>query len=493
MKKMLFALLILLCIITVALFPADLFLFAVPEWVIYSLLAAITAVTILIFVRGGAKLPVKIVSVLLTAAVILTSLGGVWCDPYFNNIYFRVTDTPLTEPYDKRLTAAEAASDLDYAVKYLVKCHPALRDGLTAEMRQRYDRVRELTDKDGGTTVNGLARYVSYIFSPLGDAHTTVSRRYPAPLYLKHYYRFKSAGYKVSAVNGKTVKEMLETSRDLYSFEAESWELECMKNDLLNLQGLDYLGFDVSGDITYTFTDDAGSELSETFSSDDFVTYREYIEFNGEESVTPDSGEFVSYSIDEAESLAVLTLKECIYNDKYQKCLRDMFTEIKAKGIHNLAVDLRDNGGGNDMTAVEFIRYLDTDGYKYASETQRLGIFYTPVSNDYAVNERYADLLFTGRLYVLTSAGSFSSAMLFPQYIKDNKLGTLIGEPPGNDPNGFGEITGFRLPVSGIFIYVSTKRFFRADKECKDKYVMPDIACDADEAVNILYDTIREG
>ncbi len=44
----------------------------------------------------------------------------------------------------------------------------------------------------------------------------------------------------------------------------------------------------------------------------------------------------------------------------------------------------------------------------------------------------YDDLTFNGPVYVLTSANSFRSAILFAQYIKDNLMGTLIGEEPGN-------------------------------------------------------------
>ncbi|MBP5605103.1 MAG: hypothetical protein J6X60_06125, partial [Ruminiclostridium sp.] len=288
-----------------------------------------------------------------------------------------------------------------------------------------------------------------------------------------------------------TISDLLVKSRELFSFEAESWELQQFKNRLVELQGLDYLGFSVSDGITYTFTNDVGEEYSETYFPEDYVTYAEYIAFNGTDS-TKNSREssFVGFTLDEEKSLALLRLDECIYNDEYINCVRDMFTQVKQKGIKNVAVDLRDNGGGNSNVADEFIRYLDTDSYVITTYAQRLGPLMTPLGNERFVNERYTDLTFTGNVYVLTSSGSFSSAMLFPEHIKDNGLGKIIGEPPGNDPNGYGEIGEFRTPNAGIYLSISTKRFYRADRSCGDKYVMPDIACEADSALDTLRDLL---
>ncbi len=481
-------LLIILCVLTAGLFPLDLFVVPVPEWVIFAMLAAIAAVTVLLFVRGRSKRPAKVVSVCLAAVTALTALGGIYLDPYFNSWSLNVVGAEPTLRFDTVLTADAARADLDYAMKFLQKNHPALMDGLPADMRQAYEQTKADIKAAGSVTVNGLARMTERIFAMLHDAHTSVFVS-DMPLYLKHYYKWKQGDWTLIALNGLTIRELLDRTTDIYSYEAESWHLEDLKNDLLSLRGLDYLGFDTDAGVEYTFESPDGEQRSETYYTDDFVTYHEYCVFNDIDIAAQDTT-FVSYTVDEEKSLALLTLSECNYNSEYINCLREMFTEVKEKGIRNVAVDIRDNGGGNDMTAVEFIRYLDTDGYKYASECMRLGFLTSPRSADYIVNERYTDLTFTGKVWVLTSAGSFSSAMLFPQYIKDNGLGTLIGEPPGNDPNGCGEVTMFKAPNSGIRLSISCKQFFRADRDCPDKYVMPDIPCDGDKALDTLYEII---
>ena len=106
----------------------------------------------------------------------------------------------------------------------------------------------------------------------------------------------------------------------------------------------------------------------------------------------------------------------------------------------------------------------------------------------YEKNEKVNDLLFTGDFYLLTSSGTFSSAMLYAQYVKDNHVGTIIGEAPGNDPNGYGEVVYFALPNSKIFMSVSTKHFIRVDKDAGTYLVEPDIECSSNEAMDKLYE-----
>ncbi len=492
MKKLYFIMIIILSAVTIGLFPLDLFVFTVPEWVIFILIAAIIILTALVFAKSGSKLPVRVISAVLAVLVTVASLAGIYIDPYFNSISFHQTWS-TTEPYDTVIPADRAQADIDYAMKYLKKIHPMFINGVPGEVQTAYDTVSAEIKNAGSVTVCELAQKAARIFSVPGDAHTSVSASYAEPLYLKHYYKWKKGGYALTAINGITIKELLGRSADLYSYEAESWQLHIMKNDLVSIQGLTYLGFSVLDGITYTFTDVDGNEETETYYPEDYVTYNEYVRFNGLENEASEKEEksFVSFTVDEENSLALMTLDECIYNSEYINCVREMFTTVKEKGIKNVAVDLRDNGGGNSSVADEFIKYLDTDEISVTTLTMRLGFFTVSPIPEKIKNQRYSDLTFTGNVYILTSTGSFSSAMIFPQYIKDNGLGTIIGEPPGNDPNGYGDITSFSMPASGIRFFISTKKFNRVDRNSPDKYIMPDIPCDAYEALDVLYNTIK--
>lgn len=489
MKKIFFILLIVFSLITLGMFPLDFYAVTVPEPVIYALIAAVIICAVLVFAVSKAKAVTKIISAIIAVLITVSAIAGVWIDPYFNSFSFHGMNVESTLPYDTVIPADKACADIDYAMKYLQKNHPALVNGLTDELSKRYDAAKSEIKSAGSVKVYELARIAESIFTSLGDAHTSIYGSYSVPLYLKHYYRWDNDGCAICAINGIRISELLERSRELYSYEADSWLLHCMKNDLIRLQGLTYLGFDVSAGVTFTFSDSEGNEKSETYFPDDFVSYHDYCVFN-DIDIAQQNPTFVRYTINEEKSLAILSLDRCTYNSVYVNCLHDMFTEIKNKGITNVAVDLRGNGGGNSLVADEFIKYLDVSSFDVTTETMRLGPFFTSAGPATVENERYTDLTFTGDVYILTSAGSFSSAMLFPQYIKDNGLGKLIGEPPGNDPNGYGEITEFRTPNSGLWFSVSTKHFNRVDRECPDKYVMPDIPCDEADALDVLYETI---
>ena len=138
----------------------------------------------------------------------------------------------------------------------------------------------------------------------------------------------------------------------------------------------------------------------------------------------------------------------------------------------------------------EFFRYLNIDQYKTCGLEWRLGFIKIPYPVSYMKNEKAKDLLFDGDFYLLTSSGTFSSGMLYAQYVKDNNIGTIIGEAPGNDPNGYGEVVYFALPNSKIFMSVSTKHFIRVDKDAGTYLVEPDIECSSNEAMDKLYEVI---
>ncbi|HBU12463.1 MAG TPA: hypothetical protein DEB31_06970 [Clostridiales bacterium] len=195
---------------------------------------------------------------------------------------------------------------------------------------------------------------------------------------------------------------------------------------------------------------------------------------------------FVYYEIDADKNLAVLTLHNCWFNEEYRDCLQAMFTEVKEAGIDNVAVDLRNNGGGSSLVATEFIKYLDTETYKTGTYEWRFGMFMLPSGDGIVRNEKNNDLLFTGSVYVLTSPETFSSAMLFAQYIKDNHLGIIVGEASGQTASHYGEVASFTLPNSKLVFGVSTKYMWRADKESEDAFVSPDIPCDAESALDVL-------
>lgn len=337
------------------------------------------------------------------------------------------------------------------------------------------------------------------VFSVLGDGHTYVSAYYPEYHYLKYIYGHSMAGDELVAVNGFSMEEILDANSDYFSYESQEYGLRRVEIYLQSLEELAYLGFDADG-ITYTYRDSEGNLFEESYAEDDFLTEKEYWEYNDPERLkkqesedsSNDEYEFVKYEVMEAENLAVLTLYSCDYNNTYRKCLAEMFREVKEKGIGNVCVDLRTNGGGNSAVADEFIHYLDVDSYRTWGQDWRMGPLLISSEGRTLSNQRYLDLVFGGNVYVLTSTDTFSSAMDFAMLISDNKLGTIVGEAPGNSPESYGEITAFKLKNSGLFMQVSTKKWYRVDENSEDKFIEPDIKCDSDKALEVLLEYLRD-
>ena len=483
MKKRFVLILPLTWLVFLGLFFLDKMVTAVPLAVsiVVSLLIVIVDFFILFKIRSGKglKIPFTILSVFIVA---FYNVFGIACNPYWNS-NTKYANYPLPESYDTVLTSQQAVEDLDYMMTFIKKDHPACYGGVPSEVQERYNIVKSELESLDSITVNELCQKTEYVLSCLHDGHTYTFPKYNYH-YLKDSYSDELAGYKTVSVNGITIDELAKQSTDLISFEAESWEITRIRSLYFTLEGLDYLGLD-NTEVTYEFEKD-GQTISRTYTQADYALLDE-IEVKNNNSA-PES--FVSYEIDEEKSLAVMTLTSCRANAEYIKAVKDMFTEVKAKNIQHVAVDIRGNGGGSDAVIGEFFRYLDIDEYKTCGLQWRLGFIMIPYPVNYEKNERVNDLLFTGDFYLLTSSGTFSSGMLYAQYVKDNKVGTIIGEAPGNDPNGYGEVVHFALPNSKIFMSVSTKHFVRADQNAGTYLVETDIACDSKDAMDKLYEVI---
>lgn len=481
------AALIILFILTLAIVPINLFLINMPEFISIILSVLIIAADVLYIIKTGGKKVRKSVYSVLSVIFIAIGLFCTYCNPFWNSLSFKLSVDSNSIGFDEKLSSKDAVEDLDYAMKYLKKDHPALKNSTPKMIQAQYEKAKAELLKEDTVDVCTLNREIESVFSLLNDAHTCVKALFPDDHYLKYYYSRNEEGAILTAVNDVNLEDMLKNNRALYSYEVESWGLHSLSNDLMTKEGLSYLGIDTKDGVTYTYLCKDGRYRTYTYSDSDFVTRSEYYAFN---NVTKSVKPFVSYEIDKDRSLAVLTLTSCKFNDEYRDCVKKMFTEVKNLGIQNVAVDIRNNDGGSSFVADEFIRYLDVDNYRQPVYTIRLGFFDLTPDNGNFTNNKYNDLLFKGNVYMLTSVHSFSSAMDFAQYIKDNKLGTIIGEAPGNTPVGYGQCTEMKLPHSQIYMQISTTTYQRTDPNCKDELVLPDIECKSDSAIYVLHDNL---
>lgn len=494
-KKIIFlALHFLIGTVAAATVPASVFLLQIPEYMTVVLCAAFVITFVLCFRTAVTKPGGRIALGVLSLLTILISVLGNYCNPYWNSIYFKnlrgsVSDYSL--PADFTLTGAEAVEDLDYAMHYLKKLHPAFYHGIPETVRQRYESVCADLKQAQEISVCALAVKIESVFAVMRDGHSYVKMQPEDAHYMKDIYQFNREHCVLTAVNGITLTDLLEQTKDMYSYETPSWQLVRLKSDLSSMEGLQYVGFSADEGITYTYESENGESRDYHYGPEDFLVYDAYAAYNRIAENDAQEEPFVSYRIDRENDVAVLTLDVCQFDDEYRTCLQEMFTAVRKQEIGNVAVDLRNNGGGDSRVADEFIRYLNVDIWNGTEYEWRLGWFKIPFADNTNENDKYDGLTFDGGVYLLTSANSFSSAMLFAQYIKDNHMGIIIGEAPGNTPNGYGEVSMFRLPHSRLFMQCSTKEFFRIDRNNPEELVEPDIPCESAAAPDQLYEAIK--
>lgn len=159
------------------------------------------------------------------------------------------------------------------------------------------------------------------------------------------------------------------------------------------------------------------------------------------------------------------------------------FKLAKESNYNNLILDLRGNGGGDSTWCDALLPYIIKQnrnvyiykGWKssYPSANREI------TSGYYAVDQTGNGLRFGGKLYVLSDAGTFSSATFFITAIKDNGLGTIIGEPCGNTSIRFGNrAASITLKNSGMQFSTTNSIWARAKPgaiESEPVYIDPDV------------------
>lgn len=124
----------------------------------------------------------------------------------------------------------------------------------------------------------------------------------------------------------------------------------------------------------------------------------------------------------------------------------EMFASADAHAVQRVVVDLRYNSGGASRLFAPFIQEI----------------------------RRRPALNTEDGLRVLIGRGTFSSAMQNAIQLRRETNATLMGEPTGGQPNGYGEVRSFTLPNSRLRIQYSTA-YFRNLPGSRADAVTPDV------------------
>ena len=428
--------------------------------------------------RKGFKVTIIVVLSLLAFIATIFTYYKTFMDPYRETI----SQPSSTLDLNQTLTRDQAIEDLKYVKEQIENYHPAFLDGSDRSYDVEEQYQKEIDAISDSVTVVELWQSAGRIAARLKDGHTNVSvYNVTGGYYISDFRQLKDYGNPI-AINGVSTDTIYQVFRSQFSYELESYaEFMFYHVAIANKDYLDFCGVDTSDGVVFTFT--SGQEKIDYHY--DFVPIDQVIGYEEE-----DDNQWVSYDIDTDHNLAVFTLEQCDYNQEYTDTLQNFFKDVNKNQIENLVIDLRNNSGGNSLVANSFLQYIDVDTYQTWDCAIRFG-WYLLENKDNVRKNQKKEPLFGGKIFVLTNTRTYSSAMDFAMLIKDNNLGVIVGEASGNLPNSYGDILGFQLPNSKLFLNVSYKKWYRVDKTKAEEPLEPDYAVESSKALEKVYELIK--
>lgn len=451
--------------------------------------------------------------------VVLTAEG----DSAFTRVRWESAN-PLEEPSAEmlrrgpggKLSKEQARFDVDALVYALGEIHPDLFSVCRQEdLFRAVNRV-----KDGmpdSVTVLELFRRAAPLVTLLGDGHTMLRfpyndvftetrRRLPLSVRVSTSELRIFAdrcidglipeGAEVLSVNGRSAAEMLEAMMPYASGERRFFRLSRLDYDFAALFEMLY----AAGEYDVAYRAEGGADtLHATLRPATFAEMKARMPEKKKESKAP----AYSFRIMKDRNVAVMDFRSFSDPQRMQVFADSMFSALRREHIDNLIIDIRHNGGGDSSVGDVLLRYISPKPFQQMGKalvrvtptTLRLmnhpelkpgwtffdgedgSALVPPLSDD---EGHYA-----GKVCLLTSHMTFSSASSFAWAFRHFGMGTVVGEETGGMSVSFGDILPYRLPVSGLVCTVSWKRFWLYGADENDIHgTLPHYAVPQEEALD---------
>jgi len=193
-----------------------------------------------------------------------------------------------------------------------------------------------------------------------------------------------------------------------------------------------------------------------------------------------------------------------------RKFMRQSFRTIQKRGVKNLVIDLRSNGGGNIKNSTRLSQYISDHSFKIADSVvaSNRGISKVPFSSYFSVlyyalaktiiSKKEADGKFhfkrfekhyytpisknhfDGSVYILQGGYTFSASTLFTSPLIKQKNVTIVGEETGGGYYGNSAmmIPNIKLPHSQLLFRLPLYRLVMDKTRPKGNGIMPDVLVD---------------
>lgn len=405
-----------------------------------------------------------------------------------------------------RIPLDKALEDINYYFNTVQSVHPQLLKHLPADeylkMKKSIADTLAFLDKNKDLTAADLSILLSAACARFKDGHTYVSPSIKslAPVKMPPFrFDFSNgklliaslakglpdySGYEILKIEKKDPAEFLSPALSLLSAETENYRMLRFTGN----QGKYLAVKNVFNMESFSVTlKNSKGEISEVKFSP--VTYQDFQ--NIPQNVEKVSDSYFGFMNNGAA--AYFRYNQFVVSDKEKALIDSLFKMIDLKKCKDLIIDLRYNGGGNSTMGDYILSYvtskpycmvsrmevriskelLKRGGYGDYKELEGMTIAYeggmtTPEKREHKFN---------GRLILLTSLDTFSSACLLTEVVKDFKLGTIIGHETGGMRQAFGDIVSFSTPNFSIPFGVSHKIFYAPVPQPGDELhgTMPDI------------------
>jgi hypothetical protein len=166
----------------------------------------------------------------------------------------------------------------------------------------------------------------------------------------------------------------------------------------------------------------------------------------------------------------------------YSKFLKESFTDLKTRGVENLILDIRGNGGGKDEFGALLNSYLlqkpfgyfqqieVTDAYTGYGNVDHVGDLNLMTSHSGLAVQEVQQNNFKGKLYLLVDGWTFSTAADVASVLENFDRATIIGEETGGGRNGntSGASKSVILNNSRISVNIPMWKYTTARSEQRD-------------------------
>lgn len=189
--------------------------------------------------------------------------------------------------------------------------------------------AQEIQKEAMGSSVSALSlcQSIAKIMALMNDGHTSVMPYYPGPV-PRLPFRCKRDGgslicdggkydgYRILSIGGVGEEELYRTFLRQSSYELEGFASVLYANHIDRKDYLNFLGVDADTDVDIVM-EAPDQEVDET------------LRFEDKDIMARNNDSFISFEIDEEKDVAVLTLKECNYNDEYIDTLKEFFKAVR--------------------------------------------------------------------------------------------------------------------------------------------------------------------